>query len=33
VYVALAEVLHAVLLTRDQRLAGAVGHHAQVVLL
>jgi len=30
VYVALAEALDAVLLTRDRRLAGAVWHHARV---
>jgi predicted nucleic acid-binding protein len=30
VYVALAEALDAVLLTRDRRLAGAAGHHARV---
>ena len=33
VYIALAEVLDAVLLTRDRRLAGAAGHHARVDLL
>jgi predicted nucleic acid-binding protein len=33
VYVALAEALEAPLLTRDQRLAGATGHRAQVVLV
>jgi predicted nucleic acid-binding protein len=33
VYVALAEVLDAALLTRDHRLAGAAGHHARVVLV
>jgi predicted nucleic acid-binding protein len=33
VYVALAEVLDATLLTRDQRLAGAAGHHARVALV
>jgi predicted nucleic acid-binding protein len=33
VYVALAEVLDAPLLTRDQRLAGAAGHHARVELV
>ena len=32
VYIALAEALDAPLLTRDQRLAGAAGHHAQVEL-
>jgi len=32
VYVALAEALDAVLLTRDQRLAGAAGNHARVEL-
>ncbi|WP_395647093.1 type II toxin-antitoxin system VapC family toxin [Terricaulis sp.] len=30
VYVALAEALDAPLLTRDQRLAGAPGHHARI---
>jgi len=30
VYVALAEALDAVLLTRDRRLAAAAGHHARV---
>jgi predicted nucleic acid-binding protein len=30
VYVALAEALDAVLLTRDHRLAGAAGHHARI---
>jgi predicted nucleic acid-binding protein len=30
VYVALAEALDCVLLTRDQRLANAAGHYAQV---
>ncbi len=33
VYVALAEALGAVLLTRDQRLAAAAGHHARVELV
>jgi predicted nucleic acid-binding protein len=33
VYVALAEALDAVLLTRDHRLAGAAGHFAQVALV
>jgi len=33
VYIALAEALDAVLLTRDHRLAGAAGHHARVVLV
>ena len=33
VYIALAEALDAVLLTRDQRLAGAAGHHARVQLV
>jgi predicted nucleic acid-binding protein len=33
VYVALAEVLDAPLLTRDQRLALAAGHHARVELV
>jgi predicted nucleic acid-binding protein len=33
VYVALAEALEAPLLTRDQRLASAAGHHAQVELV
>jgi len=33
VYVALAEALDAVLLTRDQRLAAAAGHHAGVELV
>jgi predicted nucleic acid-binding protein len=33
VYVALAEALDATLLTRDQRLAGAPGHHARVELV
>jgi len=33
VYVALAEALDAPLLTRDQRLATAAGHHAQVELI
>jgi predicted nucleic acid-binding protein len=32
-YVALAEALDAPLLTRDQRLAGAAGHHARVELV
>jgi predicted nucleic acid-binding protein len=32
-YVALAEVLDAPLLTRDQRLAAAAGHHAYVEVL
>jgi predicted nucleic acid-binding protein len=32
-YVALAEALDAPLLTRDRRLAGAVGHHARVELV
>ena len=31
-YVALAEVLDAPLLTRDRRMAEAIGHHARVVL-
>jgi predicted nucleic acid-binding protein len=31
-YVALAEALEAPLLTRDRRLAAAVGHHAQIDL-
>jgi predicted nucleic acid-binding protein len=33
VYVALAEALDAVLLTRDRRLAGAAGHHARIELV
>jgi predicted nucleic acid-binding protein len=33
VYVALAEVLDATLLTRDKRLAVAPGHHARVALV
>ncbi|MGH7126182.1 MAG: type II toxin-antitoxin system VapC family toxin [Stellaceae bacterium] len=33
IYVALAEALDAPLLTRDQRLAGAAGHHARVELV
>lgn len=33
VYVALAEALDAPLLTRDRRLANAVGHHARVELV
>lgn len=33
VYVALAEVLDARLLTRDRRIATAVGHHARVELV
>jgi predicted nucleic acid-binding protein len=33
VYVALAEALDAVLLSRDQRLAAAAGHHARVELV
>ena len=33
VYIALAEVLDAVLLTRDHWLAGAPGHHARVELV
>jgi predicted nucleic acid-binding protein len=33
VYVALAEVLDAPLLTRDQRLTAAAGHHARVELV
>jgi predicted nucleic acid-binding protein len=33
VYVALAEALEAPLLTRDQRLAGAAGHRAEIVLV
>jgi predicted nucleic acid-binding protein len=33
VYIALAEALNAVLLTRDHRLAGAAGHHARVELV
>jgi predicted nucleic acid-binding protein len=32
-YVALAEVLDAPLLTRDQRLAAALGHHARIELV
>jgi predicted nucleic acid-binding protein len=32
VYLALAEALDAVLVTRDHRLAGAAGHHARVEL-
>ena len=33
VYVALAEVLDAALVTRDPRLAAAAGHHARVELV
>jgi predicted nucleic acid-binding protein len=33
VYVALAEVLDAPLLTRDKRLAAAAGHHARIELV
>jgi predicted nucleic acid-binding protein len=33
VYVALAEALDAPLITRDQRLAAAAGHHARVELI
>jgi predicted nucleic acid-binding protein len=33
VYIALAEALNAPLLTRDQRLAAAAGHHARVELV
>ena len=33
VYVALAEALDAPLLTRDQRLAGAAGHHVRIELV
>jgi predicted nucleic acid-binding protein len=33
VYIALAEALNAPLLTRDQRLATAAGHHAQIELV
>jgi predicted nucleic acid-binding protein len=33
VYVALAEVLDAPLVTRDRRLAAAAGHHARVELI
>ena len=33
VYVALAEALDAPLLTRDQRMAGAAGHHARIELV
>jgi predicted nucleic acid-binding protein len=33
VYVALAEALDAALVTRDQRLAAAAGHHARVELV
>jgi predicted nucleic acid-binding protein len=33
VYVALAEALDAVLVTRDQRLAATAGHHARVELV
>jgi predicted nucleic acid-binding protein len=33
VYVALAEMLEAPLLTRDKRLAGAAGHHATIELV
>ncbi len=33
VYIALAEALDAVLLTRDQRLARAAGHRARVVVV
>ena len=32
-YVALAEALDAVLLTRDRRLAAAAGHHARIDLI
>jgi predicted nucleic acid-binding protein len=32
-YVALAEALDAMLITRDKRLAGAAGHHARVALM
>lgn len=32
-YVALAEVLDATLLTRDERLAGAAGHRAEIELI
>lgn len=32
-YIALAEALNAVLLTRDHRLAAAAGHHARVELV
>ena len=32
-YVALAEALHAPLLTRDRRLAGATGHRARIELV
>jgi predicted nucleic acid-binding protein len=32
-YIALAEALNALLLTRDQRLAAAPGHHARVELV
>ena len=33
VYVALAEALDAMLLTRDRRLAAAAGHHARIALV
>ena len=33
IYVALAEALNARLLTRDQRLAAAIGHHVDVALV
>ena len=33
VYVALAEALDAPLLTRDQRMATAAGHHARIELV
>jgi predicted nucleic acid-binding protein len=33
VYVALAEVLDAPLVTRDRRLAAAAGHHARMELI
>ena len=33
VYVALAEVLDAPLLTRDKRLAASAGHHARIELV
>ena len=33
VYVALAEILDAPLLTRDRRLAAAAGHHARIELI
>ena len=32
-YVALAETLDALLLTRDKRLTGAAGHHARIELV